>query len=207
MNRLFIFDMDGTLIPNTTASIEISRVTKTQEKLLALEEKFASGIIDTKEFAVAIYKLWGYLDDKIVKKAFENANKIKNIDKVIENISKLGNKSCIITMSPDFFADFFWDYGFDYIYASRFPKNHQESFDTSGILCPEDKRIIAIELCQKLGFQFEESVAFGDSMSDFYIFNELKYTVSVNGNNNLCRFSRYHYEGTDLMEAYSLLEL
>ena len=33
MNKLFVFDMDGTLLPRTTASLEIAKKTGTLEEL------------------------------------------------------------------------------------------------------------------------------------------------------------------------------
>jgi phosphoserine phosphatase len=45
-------------------------------------------------------------------------------------------------------------------------------------------------------------VAFGDSMSDYPLFQELVHTVSINGDETLKSLARYHYEGSDLHEAF-----
>jgi phosphoserine phosphatase len=45
-------------------------------------------------------------------------------------------------------------------------------------------------------------VAFGDSMSDYLLFNELKPAVAVNGDPTLRALARYRYEGLDLLSAF-----
>jgi phosphoserine phosphatase len=61
-NRLLIFDMDGTLLVQTTASLEIAKATGTLDQLHALENSFADGQIDAFRFAQEITALWGIID-------------------------------------------------------------------------------------------------------------------------------------------------
>jgi phosphoserine phosphatase len=53
-NRLVIFDMDGTLLPGSTACKEIAKHANTLHELLELEERFAAGGMDTADFADAL---------------------------------------------------------------------------------------------------------------------------------------------------------
>jgi phosphoserine phosphatase len=41
--KLIFFDLDGTLLPGTTASLEIARATGTTAQLLDLERAFSAG--------------------------------------------------------------------------------------------------------------------------------------------------------------------
>jgi len=50
--------------------------------------------------------------------------------------------------------------------------------------------------------KLNRSVAFGDSMSDYLLFQELEHTVAINGDPTLRGLARYHYEGADLHEAF-----
>ena len=70
------------------------------------------------------------------------------------------------------------------------------------ILSPQEKAVIAQRLCRQLEFQLIDCVAFGDSMSDYLLFKELKHTVSVNGDSRIKTLARYQYEGLDLHEAF-----
>jgi phosphoserine phosphatase len=201
-DRLFIFDMDGTLLVKTTASIEIAKITGTIDKLHLLEKNFADGVIDTFRFAQEISRFWGVLDTGVVRRAFDATPKLENIEDVTAMIRRGGGKSCLITMSPDFFAHHFYDYGFDFIEASRFPTCAGEELVREKILSPEDKAVIARRLCRQLGFGLEDCIAFGDSMSDYILFKELEHTVSINGDRELKSLARYHYDGLDLHDAF-----
>jgi phosphoserine phosphatase len=125
-------------------------------------------------FATSIHKLWGVLDEKIIRAAFEGASKLTRIDTVISMLSDRGHTTCVITMSPDFFAELFLDYGFDRVCASQFPRNEQESLSHEKILIPHDKVRLTKQLCEELGVEMVDVVAFGDSMSDRPLFETLE---------------------------------
>jgi phosphoserine phosphatase len=199
--RLFVFDMDGTLLIRTTACIEIAKVSGTVKQLHRLEQQFASGEIDAFCFAQSIGALWGMVDDRVVRRAFDATPKLANIQAVTALIRSAGGKSCLITMSPDFYANLFYEYGFDFIGASRFPRNSDEEVKRENILSPKDKATIVRKWCDQLGFELKRSVAFGDSMSDYLLFKELEHTVSINGDQTLRGLARYQYEGSDLHAA------
>ncbi len=98
--KLFVFDIDGTLLPNTTACLEIAKQTDTLSELKGLERQFLAGELDTKMFADSIYRMWGVLNEKVVRAAFEGATKLERINTVISMLSDKGHKSCVITMFP-----------------------------------------------------------------------------------------------------------
>jgi phosphoserine phosphatase len=200
--RLFVFDMDGTLLIGTTACIEIAKVSGTLDQLHILEEQFASGEIDAFCFAQHIGALWGMVDEQVIRAAFEATPKLANIQAVTNLIRKGGGKSCLITMSPDFYANLFYEYGFDFIEASQFPRGGHEEIKRENILNPKDKAILVERRCNQLGFELNKCIAFGDSMSDYLLFRELEHTVSINGDSTLRDLARYHYEGPDLHDAF-----
>jgi phosphoserine phosphatase len=200
-NRLFVFDMDGTLLVGTTACLEIARTAGTIDQLHVLERQFAEGEIDANGFAKAIGALWGLIDEQIVRAAFEATPKLANIRAVTGLIRRGGGKSCLITMSPHYYARLFYDYGFDFIAASQFPGSADEEILPEKILNPKDKAVLVSRWCNQLGFERNRCIAFGDSMSDYLLFKELKHTVSVNGDPTLRSLARYCYDGSDLYEA------
>lgn len=202
--RLFVFDMDGTLLPGTTASLELARATGTSAELRTLEEDFAAGRIDTKHFAQSISDLWGALDPNVVRDAFANSPKLRNIQRVLKEVAASGGKSCLISMSPDFFTDHFRDFGFDFIHSSGFPRNGAR-LDHGKILVPDDKPRLAEELCLRESIEFAETVAFGDSMSDYPLFRRLRLTVAVNSDEALAKLALVSYRGDDLHGAFSAI--
>ena len=106
---------------------------------------------------------------------------------VFADIRSRGERSLVITMSPDFYAAQLVGLGADAVHASRFPAPPYAGvvFDPDGILTPDDKpRLVAQELAA-LGFPAERCVAFGDSMSDAPLFRSLRHTVAVNADDHL----------------------
>ncbi len=194
--------MDGTLLIKTTACIEIAKAAGTVDELCLLEQNFANGKIDAFGFAKQIGMLWGILDEQVVSSAFEATPKLMNIKAVTSLIRRGGGTSCLITMSPDFYAHLFYDYGFDLIGASEFPKTFDDEIVPEKILNPKDKAVLVQKWCTELGCEMNKCVAFGDSMSDYLLFKELEHTVAVNGDPTLKALARYHYDGLDLHEAF-----
>lgn len=190
-NRLFVFDMDGTLLIRTTACIEIARISGTLDQLHILEHQFAAGEIDAFCFARKIGALWGMLDEQVVRTAFDSAPKLANIRAVTNLIRQGRGKSCLITMSPDFYTNLFYEYGFDLISASQFPRSSNEDIRRENILSPGDKARIVEEWCNQLGFKLDQCVAFGDSMSDYLLLKEPEHTVSINGDSTTRSLARY----------------
>jgi len=202
--RLFVFDMDGTLLPGTTASLELARATGTSAQLRALEEEFAAGRIDTKGFAAEISRLWGSLSADVVRDAFVKSPKLRNIREVTRAVADAGGRSCLISMSPDYFTDHFREFGFDHVFSSRFPRGG-EPLDPDRILVPEDKPRLVRELCTKESLDLGDTVAFGDSMSDYPLFRCLRLTVAVNPDAKLEKLALATYRGDDLYGAYAAI--
>lgn len=196
MKRLYIFDMDGTLIPGSTASLEIAKVTDTTHLLAEMEEALSNQAMTGLDFAQRIHELWGTPDAEIVKKAFQQCPKLRNIEKTLSHIKESGHVSCMMTLSPDYFAHRFFSYGFDYIFASTLPDK---------VLNGQKKVSLAKELCVELDISFSQSAVFGDSSTDVPLMQELPQSVAVNGKGQIHEHCAHAYAGEDLWEAFSLL--
>jgi phosphoserine phosphatase len=132
--------MDGTLLRGTTASIEISRRLDRLEPLAELEAGFAAGRISTAEFAIEMRELWSELSAEVVAEVVGAAPWIEGIAEVCEDIAERGERSMLITMSPDLFANHLLELGIDVVAASRFPAlPFSAPIDPAGILEPADK--------------------------------------------------------------------
>lgn len=203
--RLYVFDMDGTLLPATTGMLEIAKITKQQDLLLELEKRYFEKQLSCVEFARAIFEMWQELTPCVVKEAFESSPKLANIRQVVARIADCGGVSCIITSAPDFFANHFFDFGFNRIYASRPFALQSDVFTPEHVLHAADKSRLARSLCKELGLKYEDTVAFGDSHSDAHLFDELTHTISVNGTEYINHLAKHHYKGFDLLEAFSIV--
>ena len=205
MATLHIFDMDGTLLRGTTANLQIARHAGTTEELADLEARFAAGQIDTRGFSAVIHELWRDLTPLAVADAFAASPWLTGIPGVCADIRERGERSVVITMSPDFFARHLLELGFDEVVASRFPAlPFAEPLDPANILTPGDKVRIVEEMCSRYGLPRSQCVAYGDSMSDVPLFRQLTNTVAVNADHHLAELATLSYCGDDLTGAYAL---
>jgi phosphoserine phosphatase len=200
--RAHIFDMDGTLLHGTTAPVLLAAALGQPEALAALEEHFSLGTATTVQFARALHDMWGVVTPAIAQQAFAAAPVLENIPAVLADIRRRDERSCLITMSPDYFAEQFLDFGFDAVFASRFPRSADAPLDESAILSPQDKPRLAERFCAEHGLALKDAIAYGDSMSDVFLFEEVGVRVSVNGDHHLAELSDLAVEGTDLLLAY-----
>jgi phosphoserine phosphatase len=204
MTALHVFDMDGTLLRGTTAPIEISRRVGRLEPLAELERGFAAEEVTAAEFAIEMRALWEDLTAELVIQIVADAPWIEGIEDVCADIAQRGERSMLITMSPNFFADHLGDRGLDVVHASRFPPlPFATPIDPAGILNPADKVRLAEAERTAHGLPRSACVAYGDSMSDIPLFRVLENTVAVNADAALEGAARVAYRGEDLREAYA----
>jgi phosphoserine phosphatase len=204
MSALHVFDMDGTLLRGTTASIELSRRLNRLDSLEALEAALLAGTVTPPEFAVAVHELWHDLTPEVAEAVAAGSPWIDGIEDVCADIARRGETSMLITMSPDFFARHLHGLGVDVVRASTFPPlPFAAAIDPAGILTPEDKvRLAAAERTER-GIPKSACVAYGDSFSDLPLFADLDHTVAINASEALEATAKVAYRGEDLREAYA----
>lgn len=204
MTALHVFDMDGTLLRGTTAAIEISRHMDRLEPLGELERGFAAEEISATDFAMQTHALWADLTAEVVAQIVAEAPWIDGIEDVCADIARRGERSMLITMSPDFFAEHLGERGIDVVRASQWPPPpFAAAIDPAGILSPADKVRLAEAERTAHGLPRSACVAYGDSMSDIPLFAVLENTVAVNADVALESTARVAYRGGDLREAYA----
>jgi len=204
VTALHVFDMDGTLLRGTSAAIEISRRIDRLEPLAELERGFAAEEISAADFAMATRSLWADLTAELVAEVVADAPWIEGIDDVCRDIAARGERSMLITMSPNFFAEHLAVRGIDVVRASSWPPlPFAAPIEPAGILSPADKVRLAEEERAAHGLDRSACVAYGDSMSDIPLFAVLENTVAVNADPAVEQAARVAYRGEDLREAYA----
>lgn len=202
---LHVFDMDGTLLHGTTAPMEIARRLGCLAELVELEAAFAAGTMDTKAFSAAIAVLWQGITAEVVLEVFRASPWIEGLPDVLADVRERGERSLVITMSPDFFAERLLDLGVDEVVASRFPPLPLAALpDPADILTPHDKVTIVESALARDGLTERQCVAYGDSGSDIPLFRRLPHTVAVNAGSELAALAAITYAGPDLRAAYRL---
>ncbi|MEU4091141.1 HAD-IB family phosphatase [Streptomyces sp. NPDC026673] len=208
MGRLHIFDMDGTLMHGSSASMELARVLGLVAEFRELEHALGRGVLDSPGYAERAYELWRALTPAQVATAFEAAPWLAGIREVWADIAARGEYCAVVSLSPNFFVRRLLEWGAHAVRASVFPDlpfGPRTGLDVSGILLPETKVTAADELCARYGVSRRECVAYGDSLSDTALFAAVPVSVAVNGDHHVSGLASHAYTGSDLREAYALV--
>lgn len=207
MARLHIFDMDGTLMRGSSASMEIARQLGLVEEFRELEAGLGRGVLDPPGYAGHAYKLWAALTEAHLSAAFDSSPWLAGIREVWADITARGEYCAVVSLSPDFFVTRLLAWGAHEARASRFPQVPfpvGAALDPAGIMLPETKVTVADELCARYGVGRADCVAYGDSLSDTALFAAVPVSVAVNGDHHVSDLATFAYVGDDLREAYEL---
>lgn len=205
MSTLHLFDLDGTLIRGSTASVEISRQLGLDGDIGELDRAFGHGEITSTQFASRVRQLWAELTEAHVLAAFTGSPWMAGIREVCADIEERGDRCAVISLSPAFFVDHLLRWGAHATYGSRFPAiPFREPIDPAAILDPTSKVRIADELCARFGMTRADCVAYGDSRSDVGLFHAVPVSVAVNADHHVDGLASFRYTGRDLRDAYEL---
>lgn len=199
--KLHIFDMDGTLLAGS-ACLELSRRAGYIEDVEEMEERWGRGEIGHVEFYELLLPLWAELGEEDVEEVFAGVAWLEGIEEVWRDIDARGERSVVITLSPQFFADKLRGLGLHEAYGAEVLAGGEVV--PAQVLTPESKVYIATEVLERLGLGAADTVAYGDSASDVPLFEILENTVAVNGSESLAEHAAVAYRGNDLREAYAL---
>jgi phosphoserine phosphatase len=203
MSRLHIFDMDGTLLHGTTASLELGRRMGCLDKVQEYERAAAHGEIDNRRFHELCQALWVNTTIADLCAAFEAAPWMLGLREVMEDITARGDFSAVISMSPSFWVERLLLWGVGSTYATEVFLG-SPIVDHAKVLTHRSKLEIANRLRGLYSLGATECVAYGDSRSDYELFGELPFTVAVNGDSLIEKKARASYRGRDLRDAYTL---
>lgn len=205
MTKLHVFDMDGTLLPGTSASLELADQLDHRSTVAQYERASAAGAMDNTAFARRCHPLWQTLTDRDVDAAFRTAPWITGIAEVLSDIARRGEFSAVISMSPLFFVQRLLHWGVNTVHATEIPL--AGPLETNKVLTTESKVALTRNLLEKHELSTDDCVAYGDAHSDLALFRSLSNTIAVNGTDEIRANARTSYCGTDLRGAYSQARL
>lgn len=199
MTTLHIFDMDGTLLSGS-ACLHISEHLGKLQEVLLIEEAWSRGEVGHVEFYELCLPLWSELDPAAIATVFSRVPWLDHVERVFRDIAARGEKSAVITLSPDFFVSGLLDWGLTTAHGAVVAGGARP--DPEQVLTPQSKVRLAVELMSKYGLQPSDCIAYGDSASDIPLFEFLPKTIAINGSDRLKKIAAKTYDGNDLWEAY-----
>lgn len=191
---LLVFDMDGTLLPGTTANIELGRILGAEDMVRDLEIGYRSGLIDNRAYASRILGLYSRLSADQIEDAFQRAPKLAGLRELVGWAHARGIEVAVLTTGPAFLACKFADQlGFDHVIGGLFPV-HRGPIELSicDVVRDADKPERAETLCTRLGVSRSRCVVIGDSRSDVALFAKFQGSIALNYDESLHGKARYY---------------
>jgi phosphoserine phosphatase len=202
------FDLDGTLVPNTTVSLHLAPWVG-HHGMEDLERLYAQGQITNAEIAerdATFYK------NRLRQDVWRQLEQLELIDGLTDTITGLKNRSLvpvIATVTSSLAADFVRDrYGF--AAASGCELGETDDGVLLGTVArhfdAEDKVRFVANIAQGLGLGFKDVVAIGDSTSDIPLFHAAGFSIGLNASSNARDAADIQLETQDLRDVIPPIE-
>lgn len=178
---IIILDMDGTLLPGTTANVEMAKILKQESLVEALEKGFTAGLLNSTDYAAKVINMYKNINLSNINDAFTNAPKLSYLREFVQWAKCHNFVTTVITTSPSFFANKFIEaYGFDRVYAADFSFEEGIAINNYTLLHAEDKPRIAAALCAEFNVAPDQCYCIGDSTSDLPLFAAFPKSIGLN---------------------------
>lgn len=201
--RVVSFDLDGTLLPETTVSVLTATHLGYESELRALEEQYRRHEISNTEVADASGEWYAGVTLDEVARQLEEAPWIDGIDPTVTALRQRGCDVLLGTVTWRFAAEVLGErYGFDAVSGT-------EMGVADGVLTGEvtrhfdehDKLAFVRGHCEAVGASLSECVAVGDSRSDVPLFEEAGHSIALNATPDARAAADVHLETDDLADV------
>lgn len=202
------FDLDGTLIPNTTVCLHLAPWVG-HHGIGDLERRYAEGELTNTEVAELDAPFY---NNRRRHDAWRQLEDLELIDGLTDTISWLKNRSLVpvvATVTHRFAADFMCD-RFGFAAASGCELEETEYGVLLGSIArhfePEDKVTFVAGIAQRHGLGFNDVVAIGDSTSDIPLFHAAGFSIALNASSNAREAADIELDTDDLRDVISPIE-
>lgn len=207
--KVVAIDLDGTLLPETSVSLELARWTGHADLLHDLERQYARGEISNKQIADETVR---YLAGKRLGEVDEILDRVptlQNIALVVARISTLGHHCVLASVTWHFAVGFYArKFGFPVFSGTKAEVREgvlsgyvTEYFDEN------DKADFVRRHCDSLGIPMTRCMAIGDSRSDLPLFRLAGSSIAVNSRSDeLGQIAKHSVTADDLAELLPYIE-
>ncbi len=196
--RLVSFDMDGTLIRGTTASLFMAERLDNLKHVEELERRFDIGEITAADFADAVAHTHAGLPVAEVRRHFDELPLIRGIAETVAALKRQGVICLIATVSYSFYAR---------VIAERFEFDdhcgavmHEADGRLTGRMAryidAEGKRAFVEAMAKRHGVAMSEVAHIGDSVSDMPTFAAVGKAIALNATQG-ARAAAHHVLDTE----------
>ena len=191
--KLIAFDMDGTLVEETSCWEVLHRHFGTKGPACPNLEAYERGEIDYSEFMRQDIALWQPLPRlEEVKKALASYTIAPNVREVVAEVHRRGYQTAIVTGGLDFLADdVARELRIPHVLANGLEVDKNGRLTGEGIFRvePSKKDVVLAQLAERIGVTLNECVAVGDSKYDVKFLEAAGLAVAIGKNQKLVEVS------------------
>lgn len=204
--RVVSFDLDGTLLPDTTVSLLTASHLGYESELRTLEDRYRRGAISNTEVADASGGWYEGVPLAAIERQLDGAPWIDGIDSTVTTLRERGYHVLLGTVTWRFGAEVLGDrYSFDAVSGTEM--GIAESVLTGEVtryFDEHDKLGFVREYCDSVGASLSDCVAVGDSRSDVPLFEAAGFSIAVDATADARAVADVHLvtdDLTDVLEA------
>lgn len=184
MRGAVFFDVDGTLVPQTSSSQHLASYLGHLEVLRQAEDDYADGRMDNREVSVLDAEGWRGHSQEAVRRFLIDLPLVAGIPDVLSWCREHDVATYLATLAWEPVGLYLCDtFGFD---GSCGPTLVQQDDRYTGLVAGHfdeyDKRDFAQRVADGLGLTLDRCAAVGDSRSDLPLFAEVGFSVAFNAN-------------------------
>jgi phosphoserine phosphatase len=201
------FDLDGTLLRNTSASQLIADSLGDGRQFAEFEASYKAGRITNADVArVSASHLHGRTLSEVAE-ILGGGDWIAGIKDVTAALGRSGITSVLATISWDFVAEIVAArYGFAAWCGTPMRRHRGYLTGYAGqALEGRDKARFAAKICAERNVALAHAAAIGDSRSDVHIFKRVGYSIALNGDTHAKAVASVSCDTDDLRDVLSLL--
>ena len=206
--RLACFDLDGTLVKDTSTGQHIAGKNGYGGAMREIEEKYAAGLATNADVAAFDGKHFRGLTKDDISALLDDIPVIGDIGHTVDRLRSHGIPSVICTLAWRFVGEVFAArYGF---IASSGPTL---KVDAHGRFTGEvdmdftegDKPTFVSSICRSLGIDMAETFHVGDSRSDIPLFEAVGFSVALNADQQARASARVSLETDSLLDVVGVI--
>lgn len=205
--KVISFDLDGTLLVDTSVSAWFARETGHEAAGRELEAQFRDRLISNATVADTTAAWLKGMSRQDVWRSLENAPWIDGIEVTLGTLRAWGLKTLLSTISWKIAAEFLQArYSFDGICGTEIELNGDcLSGHVSRYFDENDKSRFVEEFCRRKGLFLRECVAVGDSRSDVALFQKVGFAIALNATEDARKAATVSVDAQDLRVVLGLL--
>ncbi|TDB79170.1 HAD family phosphatase [Micromonospora sp. KC721] len=207
MRGVVFFDVDGTLVPNTSSGQHLAELLGHAEVVREAEAGYAAGVLSNEQVCVLDARGWASRSPAEVRGFLKTLPLVEGIAETVDWCRRHRLAPILATLAWDVVGEYLCDrFGFERSCGPRLEVvRGRYSGDVAAYFDEIDKRDFAVSVATELGVQLWHCAAIGDSRSDLPLFAEVGMAVAFNATAGARSAAHTSADGSDLRDVLPLL--